>query len=61
MEENECESKMFVCFNDQGNFCGVDKKECADLNRVDFMNCLHNAATITFLILDHIKSAIKDW
>lgn len=60
MEENECESKMFVCFNDQGKLCGVDKGGCVNLNHVHYMNCLNNAATITLLILDHIKSAMDN-
>lgn len=60
IEESECEGKMFVCFDNLGELCGVISDECLDLSFVHHMNCLNNAATITFIILDHIKSAIEN-
>lgn len=57
-EESKCNNQIFVAFNDKHKLCGVKKEDGVDLSYVYYMNCLNCASTITYRLLDFIKSAV---
>ncbi|XP_050432794.1 exosome complex component RRP45-like [Adelges cooleyi] len=60
LEGKCCDSKLSICFNNHRELCGIDIEGCACLSQELLMNCSNQAATVASILVDKIKSAIKE-